>query len=114
MSLTLTQTMEEVKLLLDRAKEKALNTVKQQKHQNPALTPIGERCFTLKLSDLSKDLILSPQYYDFNWQYDLLINKLTTKGVEYFVSFIEKVVKEQKCDGYRLHPEVIKSLEEIL
>ena len=110
----LTQTLEEVQRLLDEAKEKALNTVKEAKHQNPKLKPLGSNCFTIKLSDLSEDLILSPQYYDFNWQFHLLINKLKSKGVEYFIPFVEKVVKDKKCDGYRLHPEVIKSLEEII
>ena len=112
--MTLTQTMEEVQMLLNQAKEKALNVINSKKQQNPALNRIGSHCYTLKLSDLSEDLILSPQYYDFEWQYDLLMNKLQMKGVEYFIPFVTKVVAEKKCDGYRLHPEVIKSLEEIL
>ena len=114
MSLTLTQTLDEVQKLLDQAKEKAISVVRNAKHQNPALNRVGSCCYTIKVSDLSEDLILSPQYYDFEWQFDLLLNKLQQKGVEYFVPFVKKVVAEKKCDGYRLHPEVVRSLEEIL
>ena len=111
---SITKTLAVVEKIILEYKQKALDLVESRKSQNPALKPLGHNCFTIRFSDLSADLVLSPQYYDFMWQYDALIEKLHKQSLETFKNTIQKVIETGKLDGQRFHPDVIEVLKEII
>jgi AAA15 family ATPase/GTPase len=112
--MTLTKTLEEIEQIIQQYKEKALSLVESRREQNPSLKPIGSNCYTIRLSELSEDLVLSPQYYDFLWQYDALLKKLREQSLESFKKTIETVIQTGKLNGQRFHPDVIAVLKGLL
>lgn len=111
---SITTTISEVENIISEYKQKAIDLIESRKSQNPALRPLGNTLFTMNYSDLSSDLVLSPHYYDFVWQYDALIAKLRKQGLETFKNTITKLIETGKLDGQRFHPDVIKVLKELL
>lgn len=114
MSSSITMTLAELEEIILQYKQKAIDLIDSRRSQNPSLKPIGSTCFTIKLSDLSDDLVLQPQYYDFLWQYDALIDKLRKQTLSTFRNTINSVIDTGKLDGKRFHPEVIAVLKELL
>ena len=113
-NMKLSQTMQEVEKMLEDAKREALSTIEASEKQNPKINKIGKCIFSIKLSNLSEDLVLSPHYYDFKWQFDLIIKNLKRKSIESFVPFLKLVVEKGKCNGERLHPDVLKILSDLI
>lgn len=111
---SITQTIEELEKIIVEYKQKAIDLIESRKSQNPALNRIGNTCFTIKFSDLSQDLVLSPQYYDFVWQYDALIEKCRKQSINTFKNTLQDLIKTGKLDGKRFHPDVIKVMKELL
>lgn len=100
--------------------------------QNPDINSLRNNCFSIKFSDLSKDLVLSPSYYDFNRQKDILIAaviQLDLKHLKnYFTYIIEKgslpistPIKEKGTGkvlyeggyNFRINPLVIEEIKRI-
>ncbi len=59
--------------------------------QNPALTPVGEKCFTLRLSDII-DAPWSPQFHDWEKQAELLLEILAKKPIKTWAEQIESLI----------------------
>jgi hypothetical protein len=82
--------------------------------------PGTSNCFTMKISEILKDIdsTLSPEYYDFKYQYKIISKKI--KNVT--ITGIENIIKKWIKEGYirdnehrmKLHPQVIEYLKEIL
>lgn len=117
MSKTLTEVIAEIEDVINEYKQKAVNVIAEQKRQNPALKPLGENsvCFTIKFSDLSPDSVLSPHFYDWEWQFDAVIKKMKSHtSLQALKNTVEKIVETGKLDGQRFHPEVIEVLRSVL
>ena len=112
--LRLSQTVASIETLIQECKNSIETTIKDNSIKNDKLKPIGECCFTISFSDLSKDCVLSPKYYDFSWQFDLIIKKLRKQGIEAFMNTVQKIIETGKCDGERFHPDVIAVLKELI
>lgn len=111
---SITDTLADLEKIILEYKQKAIDLVEGRKSQNPALKPLGANCFTIKFSDLSQDSVLSPQYYDFVWQYDAIIEKLRKQTISTFKNTLIEVIQTGKLDGRRFHPDVIAVLKELL
>ena len=111
---SITETLADLEKIILEYKQKAVELVESRKSQNPALKPLGTNCFTIKFSELSQDRVLSPQYYDFIWQYDAVIEKLRKQSITAFKNTLVSIIDTGKLDGRRFHPDVIKNLKELL
>lgn len=90
------------------------------KHQNSKIKRIKghTNCFIINKSDLGDNW--TPEYHDFQVQYELLISKLSNcASINQFFSFIEKCIKTKKIDRtptdkVSVHPEVLDKLKLLL
>jgi len=113
---------------LKKQKEALLKKLQQvilNLHDNPKIKRIAvsgdalseaSSAFTMNMSDLSRGLELSPDFYDFKYQYKMLVQKLEKS--DDFVATIENAIKEKEFKIQHkkilLHPDVIKELQKLL
>ena len=101
-------------------KEEVANDIKSLP-ENPDIKVINKQCFTIKFSQLSKDLCLSPEYYRFSFQYQALADMILRSQAEN----VFRKLNEALADGWvylssersrrvRLHPDVIKNVKGIM
>ena len=117
MDKTISQVIAEIENVIAEYRQKAVDIVESQRQQNPALKPLGDgkTCYTIKLSDLSSDRVLSPQFYNWEWQFDAIIKKMKAQtSLTTLRNVLERVVETGKLDGDRLHPEVLNVLKGVL
>lgn len=117
MDKTISQVIAEIENVIAEYRQKAVDIVEQQRQQNPSLNPIGDGsvCYTIKFSDLSPDKVLSPQFYNWEWQFDSIIKKMKAQtSLTTLRNVLERIVETGKLDGDRLHPEVIDVLKRVL
>lgn len=85
---------------------------------NNKITRLGNNCFTIRHSDLSDSLILSPEYYDFKVQYEKLIKIVNetefTKLLDVLASIIKRKHYLKSGHNFIFHPEVINNLKNVL
>lgn len=111
----ITSTLDEVELLLQQCKEKALNIIKDSVKENSVITVIGDnpRMFTMNIKDLSLRS-WSPRYYDYGWQFDNLIKVLENKNLSAFRTTIKNLLDTGKLGDDLYHPDVLAILKEVL
>jgi hypothetical protein len=87
---------------------------------NPKITRISKsvNAFTINSSDLSKDMKLSPQYYDFRLTYHQIIewinNMSPDKIFENLSLAVERGFFMHKNQRYFLHADVIEKLKTLI
>lgn len=113
---SITTTLEELEVKIAECRQKALLLIQDSKRPNPKINVLCNkpRMFTISSRDLSSDLVLSPEFYDYEWQFDFLICKLEKQNLDTFRNTLLKIVETGKCDGNRFHPDVIKLLKEMV
>ena len=117
MDKTITQVIEEIELVIAEYRQKAVHIVEQQRRQNPALQPLGDgkSCYIIKFSELSTDTVLSPQFYNWEWQFEAITKKMKAQtSLTTLRNILERTVETGKLDNDRLHPEVISVLKGVL
>lgn len=93
---------------------KAIEEIKQ----NEKITPLGGKCFTVKLSDIDRT-ILSAEYYDFETQKTTLLeivnNRSDIIGKIKVLSDIAQTGKYRKGENTILfHPKVCEAVKKIV
>ncbi len=86
---------------------------------NPKIKRLGSGCFTIMSSDISRDRIWSPEYYDFRLQYEEIIKLIDKTPIEKIDKVFEDIFKtgflyntgNDRSRRYILHPEVIEHLK---
>ncbi len=63
--------------------------------QNPALTPVGQKCFTLRFSEMI-DAPWSPQFHDWKKQAELLLDILKKKPVKTWAKHINSLITDSR------------------
>lgn len=81
---------------------------------NPNINRLGAGCFTMKVSALSPDLALSPRYYDFLSQRDLLIGIIEKKPIEQWSKDFHTIADTSRLKDERFHPKVVENLKGIM
>jgi len=73
--------------------------------------------FTMKFSELSKDKVFSPHYYDFRHQYKMIVELLENTPIEKFEDKFNNIIESGKVvyqkNTYALNPKVIDYLKTI-
>lgn len=107
----LNQQLSNLTALIKKMKAEAAESVVSLRQHNPNINVSNSpRTFTMNSMFLSGDCILDPFYYDWDAQYDAILEKLEKSSMDSFVKGITELVKTGKLDGRRYHPEVTKRL----
>ena len=79
------------------------------------------RCFTMKMSDITPDLCLSPITYDFRHQYEKLCEIIDSTSVEQIYDVLNKILIPNSngvCwiakERTRLHPKVVANVRKMM
>ncbi|MCX5884331.1 MAG: hypothetical protein NT096_00200 [Proteobacteria bacterium] len=94
---------------------------------NPAIKRLGNGCFTMSVSDTftslksgvykdgqDKRTLMScwcPEMHDFKRQYQKIATILSSKPLEDMERTLHQIILQEKWDGYKFHPDVIKNLK---
>jgi len=86
---------------------------------NPNITRINNQCFIISSANLSNDLCLTPEYYDFKRQYRLIVRIIEECSTEKAQSLMNNIVNKGSIrypsDIYhKFHPDVIKQVNLLL
>lgn len=82
--------------------------------QNQDATPVGSgSAFTVKLSDLSKDKILSPVYYDFKAQHKLFLNVIQLTPIDKLDTKMKGILDTGYIAGVKINPQVLEAVRQI-
>ena len=85
---------------------------------NPNITRLGPMGFTMQAGMLDSFASWSPEYYDFQWQYDKLAEIVCHTEMSNLISKLEKIIKEgyYRQDNWRIkfHPVVLANLKNLL
>ena len=92
---------------------------------NPRIDRVNSKCFTMSISDLSDDLVLAPEYYDFRAQYEFVALALRATPLDKIGKTFREIVETGKArvpyrfrgqnwKYQRLHPDVIENLKPLL
>lgn len=81
---------------------------------NPNVKRLSAGCFTMNSSSLSKTLILSPPFYDFLCQRDILIHLADRIPVRNYLNRLIQIRDTGVYGDNRFHPQVVSNLKTIL
>jgi len=82
--------------------------------QNNNISPAGSgSAFTVKLSDLSKDLVFSPQYYDFKAQHKMFLKVIRLTPIDKLDTRMKNILDKGVIDGYRINHQVLEAVRQI-
>ena len=86
--------------------------------ENSDITVIDDRCYTIKKSSLSGDNCLSPTFYRFKAQYNLLIDVINSGDIEHIEFKFKRIIETSKhrlsTHTVRFHPDVIEEIKKLL
>jgi len=118
----LSSTIEEMTNEINRLKQE-INDLILNLPDNPKITRLNHSCFTINSSDLSKDLVLSPLYYDFKNQYQKIVDIINETEIHEVVKQLEKLLTPNQSGSYwikykgiryRFNPKVIENIKSII
>jgi len=87
--------------------------------QNPKIKPINKNCFTINMKDLSKDLNLSPFYYNYKLQYEYIGKVIENTKIECILTVLMNIVKygthtKDRYETKRFNPIVIQKISDLI
>jgi len=85
---------------------------------NPNVEPLGNNCFSIKLSELAKHDKWSPGFHDFQNQYDLIAELVETLPIDQVLENLYRICNKKsyyhKGNTIQFHPDVIQNLKTII
>ena len=86
---------------------------------NPKINRISDRCFTISTKDLSNDLCLTPEYYDFKKQYQLIVQIIEESTVKRTKALMDEIIRKGSIRytsniHHRFHPDVVEHLKVLM
>lgn len=105
------QTKQKLNDLILAFKAEVAENINAVRVNNPDINVISNapRVFTISSRNVSD--VLDPMYYDYDAQFDYLLDKLNKQSVDSFCNTITKLVDTGKLDGRRFHPVVIEKIK---
>lgn len=86
--------------------------------QNPNIKLLGNRCFSVSFSEISKSdkLVLSADYYDFECQKECIKEILSSSktSFERKLEILEEIYNTKKYKSTIFHPDVLNKIQVIL
>lgn len=106
------ETVQGLTEIIQRIKTKIANAIEELRQQNPNITSVANtpRVFSMSSAFVSDNCVLDPFYYDWDAQYDAILEKLKKSTLVVFVKSLNELVNTGKLDGRRYHPEVTKRM----
>ena len=99
-SLNISKIQAEAKAFEDAKKEEIINALNDIRFTNNGVKVISEspKIFTLSASSLflDKRFILSPEYHDFDAQFDAIIDGIRSRSLENAIKFLNKIIEEKR------------------
>ena len=101
--------------LIQQFKDELAARISAERISNPDIKVVSDkpRAFTMKASALTVDS-LDPFYYDYDAQFDYLLDKLEKQSIDAFINAVTKLVGTGKIDGRRFAPAVIEKIKTLL
>lgn len=86
---------------------------------NHNITKISSQCFIMSSAHLSRDLCLTPEYYNFERQYKLIVKVIEECSTKRAQSLMNDIVSKGSIHYpsgtyHRFHPDVIKQVNLLL
>lgn len=86
---------------------------------NNNITRLSDQCFVMSSANLSNDLCLTPEYYDFKRQYKLIVKIIEECSIERIQSLMSDITRKGSVHYpsgiyHRFHPNVIKQVNLLL
>jgi hypothetical protein len=80
--------------------------------QNPKINETSQNTFAMDYAELaSNEMALSPFYYNFKRQYEILASLIEISSPDNIHKIILGAIKNKNIGGNPLHPEVIKHIK---
>jgi len=103
---------------LKAAKQALIGTIHNMP-DNPKINRLNDRCFTISSADLSSDLCLTPEYYDFVRQYKLIIQIIDERSTDRAHKLLTEIIQKGSIHYpsntyHRFHPDVVAGLKKIM
>lgn len=110
----ISETKQKLSEIIKSFKDEFAKAIDNARISNPNIRVLNTSpgIFTMKASALSS-ASWDPEYYDYNAQFDILLDKLNKQSIDAFSNTLDKLVETGKVDGTRFHPDVIKKIQEI-
>jgi hypothetical protein len=98
--------------------DKLLELLDEQVGENPEVTRLGERCFTIKSSMMFRYDNWTPEFYDWKQTIRLMIEKMSGMQPIHAIAFLRRVAKTGKIEDRRghqtMHPALMRKIQGIV
>lgn len=110
-------TLDELDVKVARIKKEFIANIKSLP-DNPNATQLGNNCYSIKLSQLTKHDNWTPFFHSFKEQYNFIVKFVSTHRIESVIKFLNEIVEtgkyKEKYQTLKFHPEVREQLKGIL
>lgn len=106
-----------IEAIIRQAKADVAASIESNRIQNPdiQLMPGEPKCFVVRANAvMDGNCVLDPFYYDFDAQFDAILEKLNKQSLDTLINTLRKVVQTKMLDGRRMHPKVIDALRPLI
>lgn len=121
-NLNISKVQEEVLAYENTKKEQIISVLNEIRFSNKNIKVISEspRIFTVNSSQLfsERGINLSPEYYDYDAQFDAIIEGIRSRSLKDSITFLEKIIEEKRFTfknahgKFVFHDDVIDKLRE--
>jgi len=86
---------------------------------NENINRLNDNCFVMSTSQLSKDIDLSPEHYDYKYQYKMIHRIIIDEPLEKTFLKLNEIIRKGSITYkgnrlFKLHPQVIENLKSII
>ena len=88
---------------------------------NPKINRINDQCYTISSANLSSDLCLSPEYYNFKLQYRLIVEIIENNTIKKIQKLLNDIIHKGSIHYptsartyHRFHPDVVEHLKTLM
>jgi hypothetical protein len=85
---------------------------------NPNVEKLGHNCFSIKSSEIFKHDKWSPNYYNFEYQYNFIAELVETLPIDQVIEKLYRICNKKsyyhKSNTIQFHPDVIQNLKTII
>lgn len=85
---------------------------------NPNVEKLGNNCFSIKSSEIFKHDKWSPEFHDFEFQYNIIAELIEEYPIDRVLQKLDRIIKDGKIIHHNVyhqfHPKVIENLKTII
>jgi len=106
-----------IEAIIRQAKADVAASIETNRIQNPdiQMMPGEPKCFVVRANAvMDGNCVLDPFYYDFDAQFDAILEKLNKQSLDVLINTLHKVVQTKMLNGRRMHPKVIEVIRPLI